>query len=84
MSEDEFTPGRDESPVRRLPISGRMESAVERNPADLRARDLHLLRDCLAMGRPKPGRQPAKLRLEAALGPELARRLLRSLSAERR
>ena len=65
-------------------MSKDMESAVERHPADTRARDLHLLRDCLSLGSPRPSRPPAKLRLEEALGPELARRLLRSLNAERR
>jgi hypothetical protein len=68
----------------RQPMSENMESAVEVNPADTRARDLHLLRDCLAVGRPAQRRPPAKVRLEEALGPELARKLLRNLSTERR
>lgn len=58
-----------------------MESAVESTPADTSARTLHLLRDCLALGHPDRGRAPAKMRLEEALGPELTRKLLRSLSA---
>ena len=81
MGEQPFPPGRDEPPRARPPISEYMESAVESTPADANARDLHLLRDCLALGRPGRRRLPAKVRLEEALGPELARRLLRSLSA---
>ena len=50
----------------------------------MRASDLHLLRDCLALGKPAYRRPPAKVRLEEALGPELTRRLLRSLSAAKR
>jgi hypothetical protein len=61
-----------------------MDSAVETALADIRARDLHLLRDCLALGRPRRRRAPAKVRLEEALGPELAQKLLRSLSAAER
>jgi hypothetical protein len=64
-------------------MSKNMDTAVEQPPADIRARDLHLLRDCLAFGRPRR-RPPAKVRLEEALGPELTRKLLRNLSAERR
>jgi len=58
-----------------------MEAAVESTPADASARTLHLLRDCLALGRPDHGRAPAKVRLEETLGPELTRRLLSSLGA---
>ncbi len=60
-----------------------MSSAVTRNAAETRASDMHLLRDCLALGRPQRRRPPAKVRLEAALGPELARKLVRSLSERR-
>jgi hypothetical protein len=60
-----------------------MESAVEQAQAENR-RDLHVLRDCLALGHPRHRRAPAKVRLEEALGPELARKLLRSLSAAER
>ena len=81
MGEDAFTPGRDRPGAARRPISRIMESAVEATPADIRARDLHLLRDCLALGRPRRRRAPAKVRLEEALGPELVQKLLRSLSA---
>ena len=84
MDDHSFTPGRDHPPRPRRPISPGMESAVDQNPADTRARDLHLLRDCLALGRPRRRRPPAKLRLEEALGPELARKLLRSLGAAER
>jgi hypothetical protein len=65
-------------------MANEMDSAVEPPPADTRARDLHLLRDCLALGHPRRRRPPAKLRLEEALGPDLAQKLLRSLSTERR
>jgi hypothetical protein len=63
-----------------------MDSAVEPPPADTRARerDLHLLRDCLALGHPERRRAPAKVRLEEAVGPELARKLLRTLGAAER
>jgi hypothetical protein len=84
MGEVPFTPGRDSPGEAPRPIANDMESAVEPPPADTRARDLHLLRDCLDLGRPRRRRPPAKVRLEEALGPDLARRLLRSLSTERR
>jgi hypothetical protein len=65
-----------------------MESAVETSThadsADSRARDLHVLLDCLALGKPDRRRAPAKVRLEEALGPELTRKLLTRLSGERR
>ena len=50
---------------------------------DAHSPNLHLLRDCLALGKPVDRRPPAKVRLEEALGPELARKLLRSLAAKR-
>jgi hypothetical protein len=40
-----------------------------------------LLRHCLALGAPAAGRPPARVRLEQALGPELAHRLLKALTA---
>jgi hypothetical protein len=84
MGEAAFTPGRDRPGATGTPISRNMDSAVESTPADIRARDLHLLRDCLALGRPRRRRAPAKVRLEEALGPEFAQKLLRSLSAAER
>ena len=84
MGERPFPPGRDRPPRVARPISENMESAVESTAADANARDLHLLRDCLALGRPGHRRPPAKLRLEEALGPELTRKLLRRLSAAER
>lgn len=60
-----------------------MSSAVTRNAAEIRASDMHLLRDCLALGQPVLRRPPAKVRLEAALGPDLARKLVRTLSKQR-
>jgi len=63
-----------------------MKSAVETPKADTRARerDLHLLRDCLALGQPELRRPPAQVRLEEAVGPEMAQKLLRSLGAAER
>ena len=84
MGEDAFTPGGIALGLQDRPISRNMDSAVESTPADIRARDLHLLRDCLALGRPRRRRAPAKVRLEEALGPEFAQKLLRSLSAAER
>jgi hypothetical protein len=66
------------------PIFKSMKSAVETAAADSKARDLHVLLDCLAMGKPDRRRPPAKVRLEEALGPELTRQLLTRLSGERR
>jgi hypothetical protein len=57
--------------------------AVDHEPVDTRASNLHLLRDCLALGTPADRRLLAKVRLEEALGPELAQKLLSSLSAKR-
>ena len=83
MGEGSFTPGRDHPNGGRRPIPKGMGSAVESTPADTTARNLHLLRDCLALGHPGRRRVPAKVRLEEALGPELARKLVRSLSPDR-
>jgi len=83
MPERGFTPGRDRGRWVRRPIPESMSSAVTRNAAEIRASDLHLLRDCLAFGHPARRRAPAKVRLEEELGPELARKLLRSLLSSR-
>ena len=77
-----FTPGRDDRRGLRRPMPGSVE-AVDHKPMDTRASNLHLLRDCLALGKPVEHRPPAKVRLEEALGPELAERLLSSLAAKR-
>jgi hypothetical protein len=82
MGEGAFTPGRDHLDLGRLPIRKGMGSAVESTPAETTARNLQLLRDCLALGRPSRRRPPAKVRLEEALGPELAKSLVKSLSAD--
>ena len=84
MGEAPFPPGRDDAPMPSRPIFQSMKSAVESRPADANARDLHLLLDCLALGKPDNRRTPAKVRLEEALGPELTQKLLASLSGERR
>lgn len=81
MSESGFPPGRDHGSPGRWPIHENMSSAVEPNTPAARTSDLHLLRDCLAIGR-RRRRPSAKLRLEEELGPELARRLLRSLGVQ--
>jgi hypothetical protein len=57
-----------------------MKSAVDRKSSESNARDLHLLRDCLALGHPERRRPTAKVRLEEELGPEFARKLVSSLS----
>jgi hypothetical protein len=80
MGETGFTPGRDHALALRLSITRSMKSAVERKSTESNASDLHLLRDCLALGRPVRRRPPAKVRLEAELGPEFAQKLVSSLS----
>jgi len=84
MGERPFTPGRDDPSAPRRPIFQSMESAVESTPRESNASDLHVLRDCLALGKPYRRRPPAKVRLEEALGPELTQKLLARLSGERR
>lgn len=80
-----FTPGRDDQPMRKRPITDNMSAAVTHPSFDSRTSDLHLLRDCLTLGSPSRRRRtPAKVRLEEALGPDLAQRLLTSLSAKGR
>lgn len=66
--------------MRRDPITNDMDAIFVRVPRAMSAADL-LLRHCLTLGRAGRGRRPAKIRLEEALGPELARRLLASLTA---
>ena len=84
MGETGFPPGRDHALALRLSITRSMKSAVERKSTESNASDLHLLRDCLALGRPMRRRPPAKVRLEAELGPELAQKLVSSLSDPKR
>ncbi len=81
MGDTGFTPGRDHALALRLSITRSMKSAVDRKSTESNASDLHLLRDCLALGHPVRRRAPAKVRLEAELGPELAQKLVSSLSA---
>ena len=62
-----------------------MDAAVEQTPqTDTHVSSLHLLRDCLALGKPTSRRRPAKVRLEEALGPELTQKLLESLESSER
>lgn len=70
------------------PITNDMDAVLARTPRAALAADV-LLRHCLAMGGEEGGaaggetpvRRPARARLEEALGPELARRLVSSLTA---
>ena len=85
MAESPFTPGRDARKPPQRPIIQSMDSAVGQTPTqDTRISSLHLLRDCLALGKPASRRRPAKVRLEEALGPELTRKLLASLDTHGR
>ena len=62
------------------PIISGMDAVLVRTPRTELADDL-LLRHCLTFGGAISTRPPAKARLEEALGPELARRLVSSLTA---
>jgi len=62
------------------PIHKRMDSGVTHTSTQIRESDMHLLRACLALGTPASHRVPARIRLEQALGPAFARRLLAALS----
>ena len=64
----------------RKPITDNMDTALVRIPRGEPAADV-LLRHCLAIGGGSAPRLPVKARLEAALGPDLARRLVTSLTA---
>ena len=77
-----FPPRRDGRRVASKPMPVDVD-AVDHESTDTRESNLHLLRDCLALGKPETHRPPAKVRLEEALGPELAQKLVRSLSAKR-
>ena len=62
------------------PITSGMDAVLVRPPRTELADDM-LLRHCLAFGGTPTARPPVKARLEEALGPELARRLVSSLTA---
>ena len=62
------------------PINSGMDGVLARTPRTELADDM-LLRHCLALGGTRRTRPPVKARLEEALGPELARRLVSSLTA---
>jgi len=64
----------------REPITKRMDAVLVRPPHPEGAAEL-LLRHCLALGGSGTKRPSVKVRLEEALGPELARRLVASLTA---
>ena len=57
-----------------------VKATAVRNDMKIQDSDLLLLRHCFALGGPDVHRLPAKVRLERAVGPELARRLLASLT----
>ena len=61
------------------PMKEHVETAVTTPLPALDAPDL-LLRHCLALGEAPEPREPARIRLEEALGPELATRLLSALT----
>jgi hypothetical protein len=62
------------------PINRGMDAVLARTSRIELADDL-LLRHCLAIGGTISTRPPVKARLEEALGPELAQRLVSSLTA---
>ena len=64
----------------RKPITSGMDAVLARTPRTEFA-DAVLLRHCFAIGGTVSTRRPVKVRLEEALGPELARRLVTSLTA---
>ena len=80
-----FPPRRDHRRVARQPMPWSVDAVdhEEDMDTDTQSSNLHLLRDCLALGTPVDRRPSAKVRLEEALGPELARKLLSSLAAKR-
>ena len=63
------------------PITSDMDAVLAQRPRTELAADV-LLRHCLAIGgTPTTTRPPVKARLEEALGPELAQRLVSSLTS---
>jgi hypothetical protein len=68
--------------MKHKPMNEDVEIAVTQKPAE-RAPDL-LLRHCLALGETSEPREPARIRLEEMLGPELASRLLSALTPQPR
>jgi hypothetical protein len=76
---DPFTPGGDDRPMTQNPMKKNVETAMTTPSPALDAPDL-LLRHCLALGAVPEPREPASIRLEEALGPELATRLLSALT----
>jgi hypothetical protein len=68
--------------MKHKPMNQNVEIAVTQKPAE-RAPDL-LLRHCLALGETSEPREPARIRLEEMLGPELAARLLSALTPQPR
>jgi hypothetical protein len=61
-----------------------VKTTVHRASMKTQDSDLLLLRHCLTLGGAGVRRAPAKARLEEAIGPELTRRLLASLTVSGR
>ena len=80
---DEFPGWRDGNQGHEHPISKIMTVAVTRTAMRPYASNL-LLRHCLSLGSTGSGRVPARVRLDEALGPELAQKLISSLTAASR
>lgn len=80
---NEFPGWRDGSEAPGQPMSTSMDVAVTHTAMRPYASDL-LLRHCHALGFSGNGRVPARIRLEEALGPDLARKLVASLTAASR
>ena len=68
--------------MKHKPMNENVEIAVTQKPVE-RAPDL-LLRHCLALGGTSEPKEPARIRLEEMLGPELASRLLSALTPQPR
>jgi hypothetical protein len=80
---DEFPGWRDGNEGLGEPMSTSMDGAVTHTAMQPYGSSL-LLRHCHALGFSGNGRVPARVRLEEALGPELARKLVSSLTAASR
>ena len=78
-----FTGWRDGSEVHDDPISKSMTVAATKTAMRPYASNL-LLRHCRALSFAGSGRVPARVRLDEALGPELAQKLVSSLTAASR
>jgi hypothetical protein len=80
ITQPSFTPGRDDRPMPNRSMKKHVETTAVRTEMRILEPDLLLLRHCFALAGGDDRRPPAKVRLEQAVGPELARRLLTSLT----